>query len=1409
LAALKENLDAKKAESAKTEALIAQLEKRFQNATRLVSALGDEGVRWAQSLEDGKQQKKFVLGDCLISAAYLVYIGPFTSQYRVDLLQTWLQHCKELDIIISPTYKLEGILSTPLQIQDWQIQGLPSDPLSVVNAVLVTRTRRWPLLIDPQGQANRWIRAKEKENKIRVMRPNEANFVRTLSNCIRVGQPVLLEDVGESLDPQLSPLLLQQTVKVGGRTIIRLGSQDVDYNPGFSLYITTKLANPHYLPDVSIKVTIINFTVTSQGLEDQLLAEVVRHEKAELEEAKDNLVRNMAADAKLLIDTEAKILALLKGNTIHEILDDLAVIDTLEQAKNTSSEIVNRVKEAEVTEQQLGSARNEYRAMAVRGSVLYFTIVDLAVLDPMYQYSLQYFITIFKLSLVQTPEYENLEERLNALIATLTELIYSNICRGLFEAHRLLFSFLIAAQISRKRGEISSKEWDILLRNPLHSLPAPLAIGSAGYVARANALPPTFTVVTGDISRIDNVPFFSKDRNERVFPFEGLIEPKCWAELSALDERWDDTFGGICTAITKTPESIEAWRSFFNKNTPTADKFPEDKYEQTLTSFQRLLFIRVVSPKSLTKCMMEYVKDSIGETFILSPPLDLGKAHGDSSKSIPIIFVLSTGADPTQLLVRFAQSKGYQDKLNILSLGQGQGPVAVRMLEKGTVEGNWVFLQNCHLAASWMPELERICLSYLVPETAPKNPNFRLWLSAMPTAAFPIAVLQNGIKLTNEPPKGVRSNILRSLRIIPPDLYENACPRCPFVWKRILFGLSFFHSLVQERRKYGALGWNIVYEFNDSDFEVSYNHLKMYLNEESEREAAKIGEGYVFSSETIPWKALKYLTGVVNYGGRVTDSWDKRTLSAVLSRFYVEEIAERKPFRLGPSVKFGAADEDKPAEEDKPADESKEEVAGESEVGAGAGAGAGAGEGAGAGAGTGEGEGDGKEEISGGNGDGEEEKVEIVDEDKELNVIYEEDKRNPYVLRHLKKHADAINFADSFPSTEEPEVFGMHENAELALQLNEAQRMIQSITLMQPKRSSGGSKKKKAKESEKTEEEKDENDKVKDKEKEKEKEKEKGKGKEKKKQESEEKTEEEVPEEEKEQGPDEEVMNVVRDILSKLPPQFERSEAKEGVLPPLLSKATMKTSDSEEGKEDKEEEKTSPSSLSVVLSQEIARFNNLLNTIKSSLSELEKAIGGLVVMSQTIEDIYNSILLEKVPQQWADAAYPSLKPLGSWVLDLVERLKFFRKWLVTGIPNVFWFSGFFFPQGFLTAILQTYSRKYKYAIDTLRFKYEVLSVKKEDIKESAEDGVYVYGLFMEAGRWNTEKNEIDESNAGEMFSTIPGIHFLPQQNYTPPKDLYAAPLYKTAARYGVLSTTGFSLLFIFYLFILIVLFVFI
>jgi dynein heavy chain len=186
-------------------------------------------------------------------------------------------------------------------------------------------------------------------------------------------------------------------------------------------------------------------------------------------------------------------------------------------------------------------------------------------------------------------------------------------------------------------------------------------------------------------------------------------------------------------------------------------------------------------------------------------------------------------------------------------------------------DGSWVMLQNCHLAKSWMPSLEKIVLSFNEKKDT-IHEDFRLYLTSMPADYFPVAVLQNSVKLTTEPPRGMRANLKRSYGNLTQEYLEDCLK--PDIWRKLLFGLAFFHAVVQERRKFGPLGWNIKYEFNDSDLETSNTMLKLFLD----------------SQEEVPWDALLFITGHINYGGRVTDDNDRRCLISVLSKFCQNDV---------------------------------------------------------------------------------------------------------------------------------------------------------------------------------------------------------------------------------------------------------------------------------------------------------------------------------------------------------------------------------------------------------------------------------------------------------------------------------------------------------------------------------------
>lgn len=256
----------------------------------------------------------------------------------------------------------------------------------------------------------------------------------------------------------------------------------------------------------------------------------------------------------------------------------------------------------------------------------------------------------------------------------------------------------------------------------------------------------------------------------------------------------------------------------------------------------------------------------------------------DTNNLTPLVFILSTGSDPMANFLRFADEMKYMDKFYSISLGQGQGPIAESLIDKSLRLGHWVFLQNCHLATSWMSQMETIVRNMSLGITK-AHENFRLFLSSMPQKSFPISVLQNSVKVTNEPPKGIKANVLGALSDINPDFFQNHILQEG--WRAIVFGLCMFHAILLERKKFGPLGWNITYEFNESDRECGLKTLDFFIS----REVA----------ETIPWEAIYYINGEITWGGRVTDYWDLRCLRTVLKIFTFDQI-------LNPNYKYCRGD---------------------------------------------------------------------------------------------------------------------------------------------------------------------------------------------------------------------------------------------------------------------------------------------------------------------------------------------------------------------------------------------------------------------------------------------------------------------------------------------------------------------
>ena len=322
-------------------------------------------------------------------------------------------------------------------------------------------------------------------------------------------------------------------------------------------------------------------------------------------------------------------------------------------------------------------------------------------------------------------------------------------------------------------------------------------------------------------------------------------------------------------------------------------------------------------------------------------------------------------------------------------------------------------------------------------------------------------------------------------------------------------------------------------------------------------------------------------------------------------------------------------------------------------------------------------------------------------------------------------------FIETLPINPNPEVFGLHENADMTYASAETRSLLESLLALQPRTSAGASK-------------------------------------------SREDVIRQIAEELSTKVPKGYDM---RHVLEKYPFKFEERWAVLSQSSLLMPHRLIFI----------------PHSMNNVLVQECVRYNRLLQVMRSTLTDLVKATKGYVVMSEQLERMGESLFDNRVPMLWAEKAYPSLKPLSSWFFDLLQRIRALQTWIDSGTPHVFWMSGFFFPQAFLTGALQNFARKLAVSIDRISFGFEILKASAEDIRAPPEMGVYISGLFLEGARWDSATSRLAESRPLELYTKVPVIWLKPEVVRAQPKSgIYRCPVYKTLTRQGTLSTTGHS-----------------
>ncbi len=831
------------------EEIAERMKKQVEQATNLIDSLSGERSRWIEDSKKFEENKIQLLGNAAICSAFIAYAGPFNFDFRQLLIKDYFKgEIEKRGLPYTRDINLENFLVDESTKGEWAMNKLPSDTISIQNGILVVASSRYPLLIDPQNQAKTWLLTTFPEietNKLIFSQTYIAQKFDYLDPILANGDQILIEGIENEVESKLEPILERQILPSNSKIKkLMVGDKTKDFNENFKMYILCKLINPHFSPELAAKTTIIDFNVTILGLEQQLQGIVVSKEQKILEETLKNIMADITKNKNSLIQCQKDILDNL--NKPGNLLENQEIIVVLNNSKIRSEENNKKIKEAEEKKEDINLKRLKYLPVATRGSVLYFSIVDVQEISKMYSTSLQQFTDLFEYSIAHALPNNHTETRVKNIVLKLSEHVYKYVNRGLFESDKTAFIMIVC--------------FKVLTVEKIDGTPL-LNIGDINLFIKCGA-----TIIP---DKEEDCPFDFLTKVEK--------KPKEWLNLIAIHRhKFNGSLNSFSKLLDKIRDNPEKMKNFYN--TPDAENFIpyDDLFNQSnpkLVSFLKLIFVRCFrEDRAVIYSTQSFIPIVLENKDFLNPyPETMDDIYNITENRTPILYLLSAGADPTTSIQELAKKKKKQIKR--VSMGENQEETAQALVDFAKENGEWVLLQNCHLGLIYMQHLDILLKN---PEI-PFNPETRIWLSCEPRDTFPIGLLHQSLKITNEPPKGIKASMIKTYSSV---VNQERLDELEYKeWRSLVFTLSFLHSLVLERRKYGPLGWCIPYEFNNSDLESSIQFVNKQFSKGLEL------DDKAPPRTMINFKTLVNVVSTILYGGRITDRKDGELFKTIISSY--------------------------------------------------------------------------------------------------------------------------------------------------------------------------------------------------------------------------------------------------------------------------------------------------------------------------------------------------------------------------------------------------------------------------------------------------------------------------------------------------------------------------------------------
>ena len=582
-----------------------------------------------------------------------------------------------------------------------------------------------------------------------------------------------------------------------------------------------------------------------------------------------------------------------------------------------------KLSDAKTKTIEINEKRLIFKPVAVRGSVLYFCMLEIAQVNWMYNCSLVQFLDLYNLSIDNSPKTALPLKDVENITTALTYNVYRYVNRGLFERDKITFLLMVCFKILITNNKLNSNDISILLK--------------AG-----NALDKS---------------------DQKKKPNPDWVNPKMWNNILALSLHCfnSENIPFFKNLPDHFQNNLDVWKKWaYEKNDPENYPIPEFderiKGEQEIGMFLRFCLIRCFREDRTITATAEFIQETLGEERYTKPVSDtMESIFNSSGNKIPILFLLSAGSDPTSSIDELSKKK--KKNLSKISMGEGQEKKAISLIQEANENGDWVLLQNCHLGLGFMSYLDTLLISEEWVENV--HEEFRIWMTCEPHNKFTIGLLQMSVKVTNEPPKGIKAGLYKTFTTLVNSEFLERIDHPN--WRVLIFSCCFLHSVVQERRKFGELGWCIPYEFNNSDLEASLEFIEKYLNQLQNIS----GITNANKNFNISFSVLIYMISDIQYGGKITDNLDRELFTAYGENYF-------SPNLLQPDSLLTKGSDFK------------------------------------------------------------------------------------YIAPNVIEHKNYLDYIDELPAVDNPELFGLNPNADIAFRTKETNQLIETIMKTRPKESSSG-----------------------------------------------------------------------------------------------------------------------------------------------------------------------------------------------------------------------------------------------------------------------------------------------------------------------------------------------------------------